>query len=226
MESTPRPHAGPHPGIVAIAFTALFIGGLVPVTLLVGPTHFPSPLQPPEEVVRYFQAEPGKVLLCAWLQFGSAVPLGIFTATMVSRLQHHGVRAAGVTIAQLGGFAAALAVALSALVQWTLAQPGIAADATMARALHFLTYAIGGPGYSVPVGLLFAGIAVTAGFTRLLPRWLVVFGVLLGAAGELSALSLVVPRALFLIPLTRFPGFVWMIAAGFSLPSRRVRAAA
>jgi hypothetical protein len=26
---------------------------------------------------------------------------------------------------------------------------------------------------------------------------------------------------LFLIPLTRFPGFIWLIAAGFALPKTR-----
>jgi hypothetical protein len=29
---------------------------------------------------------------------------------------------------------------------------------------------------------------------------------------------MVIPPALFLIPLTRFPAFVWLIAAGFLLP--------
>jgi hypothetical protein len=145
---------------------------------------------------------------------------------MVSRLRYHGVRAAGATIALVGGVAASLAVALAALFSWTLAQPGIADDATLTRALHFLTYAVGGPGYSVPLGLLCAGISITAGFTRLLPRWIVALGVLLGAVGELSALSLLVPSALFLIPLTRFPGFVWLIAAGTKLPKLTRRAAA
>jgi hypothetical protein len=32
-------------------------------------------------------------------------------------------------------------------------------------------------------------------------------------------LNLVFPRVLYLIPLTRFPGFVWLIAAGFALPT-------
>jgi hypothetical protein len=217
MNPPTRSHAGPHPGIVAIVFTALFIAGLVPVTLLAGKTHFPSPLQPAEEIVGYFRAEAGRVRLCAFLQFGSAVPLGIFTATMVSRLRYHGVRAAGATIALFGGVSASLAVALGALVQWTLSQPGIAADEALTHALYALTFAVGGPGYSVPLGLFFAGISVTSGFARLLPRWVVVLGVVLGAVGELSALSLLVPSALFLIPLTRFPGFVWLIAAGFSL---------
>jgi hypothetical protein len=39
--------------------------------------------------------------------------------------------------------------------------------------------------------------------------------------GELSALSLIVPNALFLIPLTRFPGFAWLIVAGFNLAGSR-----
>jgi hypothetical protein len=144
---------------------------------------------------------------------------------MASRLRYHGIRAAGATIALVGGVAAALAVALAALFSWTLAQPGIADDVVLTRALHFLTYAIGGPGYSVPLGLLCAGISITAGFARLLPRWIVAFGVVLGAIGELSALSLLVPSALFLIPLTRFPGFVWLIVAGTKLPKITRRAA-
>jgi len=36
--------------------------------------------------------------------------------------------------------------------------------------------------------------------------------------GETSCLTLIFPGALPLIPLTRFPGFVWLIFAGFKLP--------
>jgi hypothetical protein len=217
-------HRGPNPGLVALVFTALFLAGLVPVTLLYSETHFPAPYQPPEEVVAYFRGEAAKVRLCAFLQFGSSIPLGIFTAAMVSRLRFHRAEVAGVTIALFGGLGASFFMGLSALVQWTLGQPGIAADAGVTRALYFLLFATGGVGYSVPLGLLLAGISIPAGFLRLLPRWLVAFGVVLGAVGELSVLSLVVPGALFLIPLTRFPGFVWLIAAGFSLPRSRAGA--
>jgi len=215
------PHAGPNPGIVASVFTALFLAGLVPVTLLVGDTHFPSPLQPPDEIVAYFRDHAAKVSVCAFFQFGAAVPLGIYTATMTSRLRFLGVRAAGVDIALFGGFAASLLMLVSALVQWTLARPGIAEDGTLVRALYHLIFATGGPGYSVPLGLLLAGISVPALLLRLLPRWLSVLGIVLAAIGELSALSLIVPPALFLIPLTRFPGFVWLIVAGFKLPRRQ-----
>ena len=44
-------------------------------------------------------------------------------------------------------------------------------------------------------------------------------------AGELSWLNLVFPQALFLIPFIRFPGFLWLIAAGLALPKTIARVA-
>ncbi|MGI8962421.1 MAG: hypothetical protein ACR2IV_22225 [Bryobacteraceae bacterium] len=38
------------------------------------------------------------------------------------------------------------------------------------------------------------------------------------SAGELSWLNLVFPQVVFLVPLVRFPGFIWLIAVGFALP--------
>jgi hypothetical protein len=38
--------------------------------------------------------------------------------------------------------------------------------------------------------------------------------------GESSVLSLVIPKLVPLIPLTRFPGFIWLIFVGFKLPAR------
>lgn len=216
-------HAGPNPGAVASVFTVLFLAGLVPVTLIAGDTHFPSPLQSPEEIMAYFRANAGRVAICAFFQFGAAIPLGIYTATMTSRLRFHGVRAAGVDIALFGGLAASFMTLVSALVQWVLARPGIATDGTLTQGLYYLIFATGGPGYSVPLGLLIAGISVPALVLRLLPRWVGVMGIVLAVIGELSALSLIVPQALFLIPLTRFPGFVWLIVAGFTLAGSKVR---
>jgi hypothetical protein len=68
------------------------------------------------------------------------------------------------------------------------------------------------------MGLLIAGVCIPAAVGRLLPKWLIVFGLLLAVAGELSWFNLVFPQALFLIPLVRFPGFIWLIATGFLLP--------
>jgi hypothetical protein len=54
---------------------------------------------------------------------------------------------------------AAFNVALSALVLW-VAYPGIAQEVAVLRALYYVVFAIGGVGYSVPLGLLFAGISI------------------------------------------------------------------
>ncbi len=73
--------------------------------------------------------------------------------------------------------------------------------------------------------MLMAGISIPAAFLKLLPKWIVVLGIVLAVCGELSWLNLILPKALFLVPLTRFPGFVWLIAAGFALPNTIERAA-
>ena len=45
----------------------------------------------------------------------------------------------------------------------------------------------------------------------------------LTAAAKLSSLYMMVPGALPLVPLTRFPGFVWIIAIGLALRSSAAR---
>jgi hypothetical protein len=212
-------HRGPHPGILAIVFTALFNAGLYfVISFSASSPHFPGPWESAETITAYFQGQPQAVLMCAFLQFGSAIPLGLFTATIVSRLRFLGVKAAGAHMALFGGLTTTVNLALSALVLWVMAYPGIAQEASVLRALYYVTFAVGGVGYSVPLGLLIAGVSMPSGFMKLLPKWLVAFGILIGVCGELSWFSLIFSNLIFLIPLTRFPGFIWLITAGFMLP--------
>lgn len=211
-------HAGPPLGIVGTIFVLLFCAGLYPVTAFGGRPVFPGPGESIDVISAFFRVRPSAVLLCAALQFGAAIPLGIFSATTVSRLRFLGVRAAGIDIALFGGFATAINMMAAASVLWTMSYPGIAQEPALLQALYRLTFALGGPGFSVPFGLLIAGVSITAGFAKLLPKWIVVLGLVLAIIGELSWLDILFPQALPLIPLTRFPGFVWVIAAGFSLP--------
>jgi len=213
-------HAGPPLGIVATVFVVLFLAGLYPVTMFGGQPYFPGPWESPETIVTFFQTRSTGVLATAFLHFGAAIPLGIFTATAVSRLQFLGVRAAGAFIALFGGFATAFTMIVSSSMLWTLTQPGIVQDKALVQALYWLDQSLGGSGFSVPFGLLIAGICISAGLAKLLPKWIVIPGLLIAISGELSWINLVVPKALFLVPLTRFPGFIWMIAAGFALPKK------
>lgn len=213
-------HRGPHLGALAIVYTVLFLAGLYPVTSFTGKAHFPGPWEPGTVIVSYFQAHPTEALACAFLQFGALVALGIFTATVVSRLRFLGVRAAGPSIALFGGFLTVVHGMTAAALLWVMVHPVVAQEAALLQALYYLSFQLGGPGFSVPMGLLIAGIAVPALILKLLPKWLVWFGLLLAICGELSWLNMVLPQALFLIPLVRFPGFVWLIATGLLLPKR------
>jgi hypothetical protein len=214
-------HPSPPLGLVATVYTLLFSAGLYFVISFTGGPHFPGPWESIETIAAYFQGHATAVRWCAFLQFGAAIPLGIFTATIVSRLQFLGVRAAGIHIALFGGMLTVFDIVASSLILSVTAHPGVADDPSVLRALYYMVFSFGGVGFSVPMGLLLAGVCVPAAFMRLLPKWLVAFGLVLAVIGELSALSLVFPQALFLIPLTRFPAFLWLIAAGIALPNRK-----
>ena len=104
---------------------------------------------------------------------------------------------------------------------WAMTQPGMADDLSTLRALQLLSFATGGVGHVVGLGLLLAGVSTPAAFARLLPRWIVWLGLALAVLAELSSVSLVFPMAALLLPLSRFPSLVWLIAAGFAMPSSR-----
>lgn len=214
-------HKGPHPGMFAVLYTALFCIGLYPVTALYKQPYWPGPWEAASVIIPYFQNYGARVLFCIVLQFGAMVCLGLFTATVVSRLHFLGARAAGTMIALAGGLLVVADSFAGTMAMWTTLRPGIVDQPSVVLALYYLGFGLGGPGFSVPMGLLMAGVSVTAAFLKLLPRWVIVLGMILAVAGELSWLNLAFPKLLFLIPLVRFPGFVWIIAVGFLLPKSR-----
>ncbi len=209
-------------GILAVIYTVLFIFGLTYViTFAPGAPHFPNPYDPAAVITAYFRGHPHDALMCSFFEFLSAIPLGLFTVTVWNRLRWLGVKAVGPSIALLGGLLVVVGIAVSSMIAWAMVFPGVADDAGALRALYFLAFGMGGVGFSVPMGLLIAGIAVSAGFARLLPRWMLVFGIILGVIGEASCLALLSPAMTALIPLTRFPGFIWLMIAGFMLAARK-----
>ncbi len=215
-------HKGPPLGILAVIFALLFNVGLsFVISFSSAAAHYPHPSALAPAIAAYFQDHPREVLMCAFFQFGSAVPLGIYVVTAVSRLRFLGIKAAGTYIALFGGLMTVFTLALSALINWVMAYPGIAADVPVIGALYYVAFAVGGVGFSVPLGIFFAGVSVTTGFAKILPRWLVIFGLLLALCGELSWFSLIFPDLLYFIPVTRFFGFLWLIIAGFMLPKSR-----
>ncbi len=214
-------HRGPHLGILAILYTMLFCVGLYPVTNLYKLPYWPGPWEPASIIVPYFQLYGQRVLFCLVLQLGALICFALYSATVVSRLRFLGAKAAGTYIAMFGGLLVVSDAFVGAMTMWTLLHPGVIEHPQIVLALYYLCYGLGGPGFSVPMGLFLAGVSITAGFMKLLPKWLVVFGVVLAVAGELSWLHLAFAKLLFLVPLVRFPGFIWIIATGFMLPKGR-----
>ena len=216
------PGGPPLAGLAAVS-TALLVTGLIAGTAMAGRT-FPSPFDSGASILAYFRGQQGAVRISAFFQFAAAVPLAIYAATVSARLNNLGIRAPGATIAFGGGALAAAFLAISGLVSWTLAQPAVLASAPLVRALHDLSFAAGGPGSVVPLGLLIAGLAVPAAFGALLPRWLVAAGLILAVVAEVSALSLLTDVFSNLLPVARFAGLAWLITAGALLPTTRSRA--
>jgi len=228
MKSTnPTRFAGPPLSPLAVVYTGLFVASIVCAALLRHGAPFVTPFGDAEAARALFAANPFAVKVSAFFFFGSAVPLAIYTATVVSRLRYLGVRAAGTNIALFGGFAASGTIAISALCTWVLSVPEVSASLVATRVLYFISFLFGGAGFAVAFGLLAAGVSVTSHFARLLPRWLTVLGMIVAVAGELSYLSLIVYPANLAIPVTRFVGFAWLILVGGRLPEtlRRTEAA-
>ncbi|HVR61801.1 MAG TPA: hypothetical protein VMU50_07860 [Polyangia bacterium] len=216
-ETSEGEHCSPALLAVAITFTVLLAGGVLALTVLTKGELYPTPYQSAAAARLYFAKHAMAVRVVAFLQFGAAIPLGIFAAAAVSRVRFFGVTVAGPEIALFGGIAAAIMAALSALLKWAITLPEIAALPS-AHALHVLAFALGGPGHIVPLGLLVAGLSLSAGLSGLLPRWLMWFGLVIAALAELSSLCLLIPAAAYFMAAARVLGFVWLIATGARLP--------
>jgi hypothetical protein len=220
MKSNPR-FRGPSLLLLVTVHFLIFASGLVAAAVLRHGARFVTPFAPAEELRAFLALSPTATRVSNFFLFGSAVPFGIFAVTTVSRLRYLGVRAAGTNISLLGGLIATIALTLSGIVGWILSVPDVLASASIVKMVSFLNFLLGGAVFAVGFGLLAAGVSVTGYFMRLLPRWLVAFGMLMALTGELSSLSLIAFPANFFIPITRYLGFIWMFSVAVALTRDR-----
>ena len=207
-------HSGPPLLLPAAVYSILVIAGAATLGSTMATPHDAS-----HQAAAYVDAIARSLRWGSFFEFCSSIPLLVFVATVVSRLRFLRVRAAGEVIALSGGLAAAAMLMLSSLSIWSLTRPGVSDTDSTVRALQALAFAGGGPGFVVPFGLFIAGVSVTAGLYRLIPRWLMILGIIVAGACELASLTLIVWNAAYFIPAGRFLGIVWMIAVAITLPS-------
>lgn len=224
-ESMPR-FRGPSLMLLAMVHILIFAAGLVAGAMLRHGAPFVTPFAPAEAMRSFFAQNPMAVRVGNFFLFGSAVPIGIFAVTLVSRLRFMRVRAAGTNIALFGGIVAAIALFLSGIAGWVMSVPEVTTSVPVMKAIVFFNFLFGGVLYAIGFGLLAAGVSVTSYFMRLLPRWLVALGMAIALTGELSWFSLIAYPANFFIPITRYLGYVWMLSVAVALTKNRTLAGA
>ena len=114
-------------------------------------------------------------------------------------------------------------MSLLGLVTWVRSQTPDLTDPGLARVLADFGFALGAAGYAAPFALLMAGVAVPSLILRFLPRPLAWTGLVIAAIGMLTTFTLLTPALDVTLPILRFGGLLWFIAAGFLLPRTRPR---
>jgi hypothetical protein len=207
-------HPGPNLLLLTLVYTGFMLAG---GSKLVAAFCFPH--DSAEKAIAYLAENSWSIQWGSFCELASAIPLGIFAVTTVSRLRFLGVRAAGESVAFLGGIGVTVMLILSALASWSLTRPGVAETIGAVPALQAISFAGGGPGFAVLLGLFIAGISVTARLHRFIPRWLMGLGIVVAIACELASLSLLNLKAAYFIPVGRFISIVWMIGVSLTLPA-------
>jgi len=111
------------------------------------------------------------------------------------------------------------AIRASAFVQLGAMVPLLIYSATMVSRLGFHQVRVAGVHITLFGGVaaaVFLGVSALTAWTLSQP------GVASDAGAMLSILSMVVPALSLLLPLARFPAYLWLIAAGFALPKTRL----
>ncbi|MFJ6215944.1 DUF4386 domain-containing protein [Streptomyces sp. NPDC092296] len=212
-----RPQSGPPLLLPVLAFT------VVTVACVIVNRSTPHPDASGADVLRYAAAHGTASRLGAFLLLSSSVPLALTAAVLYRRLRALGITAPGSAITLVGGVLASSALAVSAMFGWAGGRLPADAGPALARALADLAFLAGGPAYTATFALLVAGVSVTGLLAGLLPRAATWTGLALAAVGMLSTLTLLTPGFSYLLPVVRFGGLLWLVAAAALLPRTRRR---
>ena len=211
------PQGGPPLLALALPYAALTLVGLFLGFGLGRPDDSPA------EVARVLLDHGTAATVLSAAVVGASVPLAIWSATVYRRLRRLGVTAPGSAIALVGGVLASAMLALSGLVSWTAATTAPVVTPEVLRALSTLSFAAGGPGFVPFFALLVAGVAVPGLILGVLPRAWAWAGLVIAGLAMLGVLSLLTPALYPLLPVGRFGGLIWLVAASALLPHTRPR---
>jgi hypothetical protein len=195
-----------------LAFVAFFAGGLLFADVFADQT-FPAQSASIEEISAYFSGNGPEARTLAFFHSLAALALLVFVAgvRVLTTGGEHGARIPS-AVAFGGGVMAASFLLHSALLFWTLARTSTAENATLARALHDLSFLAGGHALALTLAAFIGAASLATSRVGALPSWL-------GGAGiATAALSLVSLTSLLWAPARAALYFAAL--AGLSLGSR------
>lgn len=198
--------------VPAAALTGLTLSGAV-----LGGSG-PRPDWTADQVLAYATAHPVELSVTSALLLGSAFPLVVYAAVLVTRMRGLGVTAPGPVIGFAGAVLAAASAAACALFGWAGAQVAALGDPAVSKVLATLWFGTGGVGFVAPLGLLLLGVAVPALRARLLPAPLGWAALAVGTLAVLSTFALVSDALYPLLPIGRFGGLLVLLATALLLP--------
>lgn len=180
--------------LAGVSFAALFIGGLL-LSSLLGTGTYPSPFDSEAAAASYFAGNRGTVLTQGIAHALAAVPLALFAGAVGNRRAH------------IAGWAAAVALAASGLLNVIIPVLGVTGDTL--HTLHYLTFLTGGQIHVPLLGILVA--AGTRARAATAPRWTTALGVVAAGLAVLSLVSFATEAAMLLLPLGRFTAILWIV---------------
>ena len=204
--------------VTGLGFVVLFVGGVVAAG------DFPAADVPIAELEAYTGAHrPGLRALGA-CHAAAAVALLVFAARV--RHQLAGGPDGLVALGFGGATLASGALLASALLFWTLADPGLAGTAPVLRAVHRLSGLAGGVAILLGLGLFIGCTGLIGRRTGVLPGWLGMSGLAVALVGTASCASLVAAGGRWgpngVIPVVgAMLSFLWILATSGVLALRR-----
>ncbi len=100
---------------------------------------------------------------------------------------------------------------------------GLLQSPVLARTLADLMFAAGGPAHVVAFDCSSPAVAVPALLVRLVPTGFAWSGIVLAAVAVLGTFALLDDSLGIVLPIARFGGLIWLIAASVLLPRERPR---
>jgi hypothetical protein len=203
-------------GFVAAAGSGILFSMLLPPEPY--PSPFEAPLGPQTNVAQFFIEARPQVVLMSFVYTIAAIFLVCFVAWVTSLVWRRGGMAnPWGSLALGGGLIAAAFWLLAAMLLWVLARPWTPEQPNLVRAMHDLTYLVGGPAHVLMLGLFVAAGAASlpedAGTPEPL-RWIGIAG---AAVSLVSVVALVFDPASLLLPIGRSLALLWIAGVSVSV---------